>query len=223
MTFDYPYAGLILPDASDMSPQPYLDSAAEILTGMDPRPDAAAPVARQGGRVMGRHLGIAVIPEDQSDYGPRMVLEVVTMDGTPPEDAAAARLLSATVRLALTHSSADILEWFAPDVLMDCDDFLRMQTLVTPHKKPLMSHVAEDALFETDTAAQAICGSLYPASNPVAQSGPDIDMDIPKPSLLARLSRLGLRRGGQMAAVTSLVMLLGMSGQMPILLAQIMR
>lgn len=223
MTFDYPYAGLILPDVRDLSPEPYLASAARVLARLDPRADKAAPTQVQEGRVMGRSLGIAVVPEEQSDYGPRVVLEVVTSDGTPPDDGEAARLLSDTVREALNHSSADILEWYRPDVLIDREDFIRLRNFVSPAKIAEMDSRIEDALFESAAAAQGICGTLYP----------DVPEDVivqkvqPKASVVkgffARMSGgLGLRRTSQMAAVTCLFAVLTSGGHMGVVLAPLM-
>jgi hypothetical protein len=199
MSFDYPYAGMILPDLRDLSPGPYLDSAAEVLTRIDPRTGRSGPVLRQHGCVFGRQLGIAVTPEEQSDYGPRVVLEVVTLDGAPPDDAEAAQLLSETVVLALQHSSSDILEWYAPDVLIDSADFLRLKGLVSPRRLTKMSKAAENALFANDAAVQAICGTLYPVPGPTMPAALDGRAPRRRSGLLARLAGLGRRRPQQIA------------------------
>lgn len=223
MTFDYPYAGLILPDLRDLSPDPYLASAARVLARMDPRAEKGAPTQLRDGRVMGRTLGIAVIPEEQSDYGPRVVLEVVTETGTPPDDGAAARLLSDTVREALNHSSADILEWYRPDVLIDREDFIRLRNFVSPAQITEMDSRIEDALFESAAAAHGICGTLYP----------DVPADVivqdvrPKRSIVkgffSRMGGgLGLRRSSQMAAVTCLFAVLTSTGQVGAVLGPLM-
>lgn len=208
MTFDYPYAGLILPDAQDLRPAPYRESAAAVLARHDPRPDPRNPTCEQNGRVMGRTLGIAVIPEEQSDFGPRMLLEVVTADGMPPEEDSAARLLSDTVAAALNHSSADILEWYAPDVLIDREDFLRLRGLVSPRRFAQMSTEAEDALFDSAEAAQGICGTLYPEAEAPAPPVAPVARLATRPGPIARLSGFGLRRASQMVAVTSLLVVL---------------
>ncbi len=219
MTFDYPYAGLILPDVQDLEPAAYLKSAAAVLARLDPRPAPNTPTLQHGGRVMGQTLGIAVIPEEQSDFGPRVVLEVVTENGMPPDDDAAARLLSDTVAAALDHSSADILEWYAPDVLIDREDFLRLRGLVSPRRFTQMSAETENALFESAEAAQTICGTLYPedskAEEPVEEQQPKAH-----PGIFARLNGFGLRRVSQMAAVTSLVAVLTSTGHMDYLLGR---
>lgn len=218
MTFDYPYAGLILPDAQDLSPVPYLNSAAEVLARLDPRPDADCPTRQIGGRMMGQTLGIAVIPEEQSDYGPRVLLEVVTTDGAPPDDNAAARLLSDTVAAALDHSSADILEWYAPDVLIDREDFLRLRGLVSPRHFAQMSAEIEDALFESVLAAQGICGKLYSDTAPAAEKSRDEIVETP--GFMAFVNGFGLRRTSQMAAVTSLLAVLTSTGQVDFLISR---
>lgn len=218
MTFEYPYAGLILPDVQDLAPAPYLDSAARVLARLDPSSDHKAPTQCDGSCVTGRHLGISVISEEQSDYGPRVVLEVITTDGTPPDETEAARLLSDTVREALDHSSADILEWYSPEVLIDRDDFIRLRKFVSPRRIGQVDAQIEDALFESADAAQGICGSLYP-------DGEGADPHIP-PAAVAAASLptsgglFGLRRAGQMAAVTCLIAVLTSTGHMQILFSQ---
>jgi hypothetical protein len=216
MTFDYPYAGLILPDARDLSPVPYLNSAAEVLADLDPRRDKHSTTLHKDGRVWGATLGIIVISEDQSVYGPRVTLEVVTIDGSPPDDQEAAQLLSATVRRALEHSSADILEWYAPDVLIDRDDFLRLRGLVSPRDIATLSADAD--------SAQGICGTLYPEEqsqpNPDCAMRPVDDIDQqPRFGLLARVVALSRRRFAPMAAATGLIAGLAFTGQMGMLYA----
>lgn len=147
-----PYAGMILPDSQEMDPTPYLDAARHVLMRLDrgflPRDTDSM--------VTGRELGIRVTPEEESDFGPRMLLEVVTcMGGTPEEaqDEEAAQLLSDTVLRALDHSQADILEWYSPDVLLDIDDFVRLRSYVSPRRSlpqhmqdaPDVDHIANDA------------------------------------------------------------------------------
>lgn len=222
MSFDYPYAGLILPDAQDLSPAPYLDSAARVLARLFPHTDRGAPTHTDGTRVIGNHIGIAVIPEEQSDYGPRVVLQVVTRDGTPPDETDAARLLSDTVYDALDHSSADILEWYAPDVLIDREDFIRLRKFVSPRRIGQIDSTVEDALFESANAAQGICGALYPdARDDIPQMLPaTVPTQLPPQTPPARSGFFGLRRAGQMAAVTCLFAVLTSTGQMQILFSQ---
>ncbi|WP_417209891.1 hypothetical protein [Antarctobacter sp.] len=218
MSFDYPYAGLILPDAQDLSPDPYLDSAARVLVRLDPCDTPEAETRRNGSRVFGRHLGISVIPEEQSDYGPRVVLEVVTADGSPPDETDAARLLSDTVRDALEHSSADILEWYSPEVLIDREDFIRLRKFVSPRRIGQIDANIEDALFESAEAAQGIFGALYPNGSHPAES--DAQAALPPETQPTRGGFFGVRRAGQIAAVTCLLAVLTSTGQMQILFSQ---
>ncbi|WP_421904486.1 hypothetical protein [Mameliella sp.] len=222
MTFEHPYAGMILPDTRDLHPGPYLDSAAKVLARLDPRPDAKAPTRRKPGLVMGQHLGIAVLPEEQSDYGPKVVLKVVTADGTPPDETDAARLLSDTVRAALNHSSADILEWFSPETLIDREDFIRLRNFVSPRRIGRVDTEIEDALFESAAAAQGICGSLYPESSKSAEI-PNLPAVVAESTMKRRHSWFGLRRASQMIAVTSLIAVLSTTGQMDYFLRQLLQ
>ncbi|EBA09827.1 hypothetical protein [Sagittula stellata] len=145
---EYPYAGLVLPDATDLDPAPYVESAARVLARLDPVPGKAPSRSVHADKVFGRRYGIHVIPEEQSVYGPRVLLEVITTDGEPLDDEKAARILSDTVLAALDHSSADILEWYSPDVLLDRDDFVRLRSYVSPHRMPELDAEMENELFE---------------------------------------------------------------------------
>lgn len=143
ITIEHPYAGLILPDASDLDPAPYLKAATISLA----RQEAGSRPCIDSGKsaVIGRDFGIVVTPQEDSDYGPRVLIEVIAADGGPPEDEMAARILSDTVLLALKTSEADILEWYAPDVLIDREDFIRLQSYVSPRRAPSAPDPAEDA------------------------------------------------------------------------------
>ena len=203
MKFDYPYAGLILPDLRDIDPAPYLDSAARVLAKMDPRPDAKAPVLFQDDHVLGSRLGIAVTAQEISDFGPRVVLVVVTVDGTPPEDAEAAALLSATVRAALAHSSADILEWYSRDVLIDCEDFLRLHALETANGFKTLDQRTEDMLFAAAESAQDIRTNLYTDRAAPSGSVQATDYRPAHTSILKTLfNRMTLGRFGRMNPAT---------------------
>ncbi|MGH1413212.1 MAG: hypothetical protein ACRBB0_06945 [Pelagimonas sp.] len=131
---EYPYAGLILPDARDLDPRPYLNAARRVLAKLDPHPNGGSRLNDKADTVRGGYFGLRVTPQEDSDYGPRMVLEVVTSTGTPTEDEAAAQILSDTVLSALKESPADIIEWYSPDVLLDVEDFIRLRSYVSPKR-----------------------------------------------------------------------------------------
>ncbi len=172
---DYPYAGLILPDTQDLDPTPYLDTAAAVLARLDR--DGGQGVTRGSHAVFGATLGVQVISEEDSDYGPRVLIEIITRDGELPGedmDDAASALLSETVLRCLDHSSADILEWYAPDVLLDRDDFIRLRSYVSPRRARLSKPATEDATVTQDLlsdyeandhVAQGIRGRLFAQSN----------------------------------------------------------
>ena len=123
-TIEYPYAGLVLPDAADLDPAPYLDSAARVLARLDAIPGALPHRSAHGNKVIGRRFGVIVEPQEDSDYGPKVVVEIIAADGETPDEEKSARILSEVVLACLDHSSADILEWYSPDVLLDRDDFM---------------------------------------------------------------------------------------------------
>jgi len=160
-TLEYPYAGLILPDSQDVDPAPYLDTAARVLARMDPVPGAAPWRSETGNKVIGRRYAVIVIPEEDSDYGPKMVVEVTTADGGLPDEEKAAKILSDVVLAALDHSSADILEWYAPDVLLDRDDFVRLRSYVSPKRLIEVDEEMEDALFDNENITQGVRESQF--------------------------------------------------------------
>jgi hypothetical protein len=150
---EYPYAGLVLPEHKDLDPLPYLASAARVLARLDPIPEIHPSTRARGNKVFGQRYGIAVMPEEESDYGPKVVIELVTVDGELPDDERAARILSDAVLEMLSHSSADILEWYSPDVLLDRDDFIRLRSYVSPRRLQEVDEVIEDTLFQDERLA----------------------------------------------------------------------
>lgn len=168
-TVEYPYAGLILPDTTHLDPAPYLDSAARVLARLDPIPGGTPHRSAHGGKVLGRRYGIIVLSEEESDYGPRVVIEIVTAKGEAPQDERAAQILSDVVLACLDHSDADILEWYSPDVLLDRDDFIRLRSYVSPRRLQEVDEDMEDELFENEHMTSELRDSLYGAPRPVPE------------------------------------------------------
>ena len=183
ITVEYPYAGFILPDASDLDPGPYLEAAATALSRHD---SSSAPRIRpRRSQVLGQDFGMNVIPEEESDYGPRVVMEVFAADGGMPDDEIAARILSDAVLLALETSEADILEWYSPDVLIDRDDFIRLRSYVSPRRaQPEDSEDSAEEETEHETLPRALRAMLEPIV-----AGPDDD----RPAATDRLARYAVR------------------------------
>lgn len=172
---EYPYAGMILPDSSNLDPAAYLDSAAGVLARIDPDPAAAPHRSAHGNKVLGRRVGVSVFVEEESDYGPKVVLEVITADGDVPDEELAARVLSDVVLACVSHSEADILEWYAPDVLLDVEDFVRLRSYVSPRRLLEVDEDVTDSLFAADSAVQTMTETLYGAPEPGSESAqPDI-------------------------------------------------
>ena len=146
----FPYAGLILPDATGLDPVPFLQVAEQVLHRLDPVDGGSPNVSRAQGSVMGGSFGLHVCPEEDSEFGPRVVLEVTTRDGEVPTDETAAKILSDTVLASLDFSDADIIEWYAPDTLIDRDDFIRLRSYVSPRR----ADVANAVLFPDEEAAE---------------------------------------------------------------------
>ncbi len=223
---EYPYAGLILPDAQDLDPRPYLNAARRVLAKLDPHPNGGSRLNETADTVNGGFFGLRVTPQEDSDYGPRMVLEVVTSEGTPTEDEAAAQILSDTVLSALKESPADIIEWYSPDVLLDAEDFVRLrsyvspkrgrikpsvptpaeQTKVLPEPAPLPEPISETLVlndqFREEPLERDILTELYETSEH-ALTSPDTAAEI-DPSDQAKSSRMSAA-GWLMASIVALV------------------
>lgn len=128
-----PYAGLILPEAGAFDPELYLQAAESALLAHDPGETGIRRLTRKA-TVLGRDYGIRISHDEDSDYGPKVTLTIVTRAGVTPCEDKAARLLSDAVLVALNTSPADIVEWCAPDVLLDSEDFLRLRNYVSPQR-----------------------------------------------------------------------------------------
>ena len=189
---EYPYAGLILPDSHDLSPSPYLDTATRVLARLDPVPGGAPHRSAHGHKVMGQRFGVVVVPDENSDYGPKVVIEVITTDGSRPDDEQAARILSDVVLAALDHSSADILEWYSPDVLLDREDFIRLRSYVSPRRLVEVDEEVEDHLFENENITHNLQESLYGVPEPLAEDE--------RPQVTDRLAQYKVRMAAQQPA-----------------------
>ncbi len=154
-TQEKPYAGLILPDEEGLDLKPYFDAARRVLRRLD-------PIERLGTRsscskriVRGERYGIRFTPETDSDYGPRMNLEVIARGGKIADEEFAARLLSDLVLETLDHCDADVIEWYAPEVLIDRDDFIRLRRYVSPRRSAEFGDV--DELSRSGQFNEALC------------------------------------------------------------------
>lgn len=131
---EFPYAGLILPDAEGMDKNIYLDAAETALTRHDPNQEGGVRRIKGKNSVLGMNYAVRVRIEEDSDYGPKVMLEIVMRKGVKVSEEKAARILSDAVLLALEESPADIIEWFSPDVLLDSVDFIRLRSYVSPQR-----------------------------------------------------------------------------------------
>ncbi|MCT4557340.1 MAG: hypothetical protein N4A61_04690 [Pelagimonas sp.] len=218
---EYPYAGLILPDSQHMDSAPYIASARDTMLalyrGFFPEQDGP-------NLIFGEELGVRVTPEEESDFGPRMLIEVITTSGQTPDEAQdemAAQLLSDTVLKSLEHSTADILEWYSPDVLLDVEDFIRLRSYVSPRRAlpqhmqdaPDVDHIANDSrsrlapkpLTEVEIDFDAIPAvgkrnRAYPPARPAAPRSSDAVTAPPaaaQPGLRSAVTRLFSTRFGR--------------------------
>ncbi len=147
-----PYAGLVLPDATDMRVSPYFASAKAVLAEIDGQEPRFIP---ECDLLIGATFGVQIELDEYSDYGPKIVLEVLSSTDEDPEIEAASVLLSSLVERCLEHSPADIIEWQSHDVLIATDDFLRLRGLA-PRQVSLSDE--DNAQF---TATEQIRTALY--------------------------------------------------------------
>lgn len=173
---EYPYAGMILPDAQDMDTAPYLNSAREVLSKYE---QGYIPVLNDNGDLMGHSMGVRVSAEEDSDFGPRVLIEIITPNGDHADDSMdeqAAQVLSDTVLAALDHSTADILEWYSPDVLLDVEDFVRLRSYVSPRRQ-VPDYMQEEP--DVDVIANDARLMLFPEAD-------ELDFDAPTSSAGAK-------------------------------------
>ncbi|MFW2545028.1 hypothetical protein ACN2XU_20545 [Primorskyibacter sp. 2E107] len=168
---EYAYAGLILPDERGLSIAPYLDSCQQVLARLDPRPVGVPKRSAKRQAVLGHYFGLRVTAEADSDYGPRILIEVITRDGAAPDEETAARLLSDTVLASLEHSHADMIEWFSPDTLLDTADFVRLRNYTSPQRARRAPTHEQDVETAAALAVQelfqdqALCDPVYDLDN----------------------------------------------------------
>ncbi len=168
-----PYAGLILPDTTGLDPAPFLNVAQQVLQRLDPVDGDLPRVMQKQAAVMGGRFCLHVVPEEGSDFGPRVLLEVTMHDGTAPTDETTAKILSDTVLESLDFSEADIIEWYAPDTLLDRDDFVRLRSYVSPRRAEasdvngfcdeLFAHHEDDAAAEEQALSMDLRNALTAA------------------------------------------------------------
>lgn len=172
---EYPYAGLILPDERGLAVGPYLDTCQQVLARLDPRPVGVPKRSPKRNAVLGNRYGLRVRADATGDYGPRIIIDILTRDGGPVPEQFGAKLLSDTVLAALEHSPADTIEWYSPDTLLDAEDFIQLRSYVTPRRRRIKPedadlatlHAVEDLMHEAES---------YPDEpEPVARSSEQIE------------------------------------------------
>ncbi len=164
---DWPYAALILPDSAALDPAPYMQAAADVLDRLDHDPERAPRQNRRKQTVFAHSLALRVTVDEQSAYGPRVALQLITRDGSPADEEAAAKVLSDTVEICLGFSNADVIEWFSPDMLVEADDFLRLRRYVSPRRE----------LDGLDDAESSLSREFRDALSAEAEDGPSRPTD----------------------------------------------
>jgi hypothetical protein len=131
---DTSYAALILPDATGLDPLPYLLAAKRAVARHDSDGDSAPRCDRTALMIRGDSLCVTVEPQPISDFGPRILFMASAAPDARFSPERAARVLSQTVLVSLKVSNADIVEWFAPDMLFDAEEFIRLRSYVSPRR-----------------------------------------------------------------------------------------
>ncbi|WP_417720484.1 hypothetical protein [Salipiger sp.] len=151
LTGEYPYAGLILPDADFVETGPYLDAAEEVLLRLDCASQQRPRRSRKRAAVMGDRYGLLVVPQPDCAAGPRIAICAIARGGGVPRGEDVARILSDVVLDILQFSPAESVEWCSPDVHISAADFIRLRSYVSPRRKHLapISHKDEQALAES--------------------------------------------------------------------------
>ncbi|MCT4553503.1 MAG: hypothetical protein N4A53_02345 [Pelagimonas sp.] len=120
---DITYAGLILPDIRQMDPAPYLQEVAQACTQLDTPGKGGVQVDHRRGEVRSAHLVLRIRAEENSPFGPRILIRVLARPGQTPDFRRACAVLRRAVTLALHWSHADIIEWGDPSYLVDATAF----------------------------------------------------------------------------------------------------
>jgi hypothetical protein len=150
------YAGLILPDARDMDSWPYLSETARVMAQIGQDQDQIT-VDDAHGLVMGPRMGLVITPQEDSDFGPRILLQVVPRSDSPSTAAQQRDFLAICLREMLDWSPADIVEWGAATNLIDAEDFAlgpaAAEISVTSAEDPFAAHDLRLSIREEDAAA----------------------------------------------------------------------
>lgn len=157
-----PYAGLILPTAAPADLASYLDAAERAVLRHDPS-SAGSRRLEHKSCVLGLDYGLNVSYREDGDYGPMVTLKIVTRKGFEICEDTATQILSDAVLFALDTSTADIIEWCAPGVILDSADFIRLRSIASPQyeadswdaEELELTHSFRDALEEPDEAVEA--------------------------------------------------------------------
>ncbi len=126
------YAALILPHTRGADVKTCLAAATRVLAAQDARDDGAPFQLPHRQAVHGARHAVRVLLEENSDVGPRLVIEVADRRGEDTE--AAAAILSAITVETLRDCPADLIEWGAPGAYIECDEFITLSTYVSPRR-----------------------------------------------------------------------------------------
>mgnify|MGYP000049995452 CR=1 FL=1 len=151
------YAALILPDTNGMAPGPYLSAATDAVARADCAPGCRPGMSDDLTAVWGDTIRIEITPQEDSDYGPRILFTARATSNARFSEDRAATILSHTLVAALRFSPADIIEWNAPDILLDTEDFLTLRSYVSPNRRPaapVEDTRSYDEIFAPEKAAR---------------------------------------------------------------------
>ncbi len=177
-----PYAGLVLPDVSDLEVIPYLETASRCLAELEPWSDRAPRISERKSAVFGDKYAIKIRVEEDSIYGPRVVMTAIARNPERDTEEVLAKLLSDTVLASLAHSSCDIIEWDSPDVLIGRDDFIRLRSYVSPLRDNVLQ--AGAAFEQQEVVLNDVEAAEYEHEQFMREGiGMPIELDAPKPKV----------------------------------------
>ena len=82
------YAALILPDTNGMAPGPYLSAATDAVARADCAPGCRPGMSDDLTAVWGDTIRIEITPQEDSDYGPRILFTARATSNAPPRSTA---------------------------------------------------------------------------------------------------------------------------------------
>ncbi|EPX81451.1 hypothetical protein [Salipiger mucosus] len=156
----YPYAGLILQDATGLSPGRFLKAAETVLTRHDT--ESGHPPRRSPKRqaLMADHYGLSMRFERESPLGPKLGVRVISRAGGIPKGNLVDRILSDAIHELLFVCDAQRIEWRSPGVVVSRAEFPGLRALISPRRTAAGAAPAKTGTMTDDMLAESIRQSI---------------------------------------------------------------